>query len=124
MQKPHCSPKFSMKACCSGCSSSSVGQTFDGADGAAFRLHGEHQAGADRLAVEQHRAGAADAMLAADMGSGLAAIVTDRVDQRAARIDADGVAAPVDVERELALLDIRLPAAALSHIWEIAIFLD
>ncbi len=64
-----------------------VREALDGADPAAIGLHGEHQAGAHRLAVDQHRAGAADAMLAADMRAGLAAVVADRVDQRAARLD-------------------------------------
>ncbi len=104
VQKPHCRPWLSMNACCSGCSSSPLRQAFDGADFAAFGLHREHQARAHRLAVEQHRAGAADAVLAADMGSGLAAFVADRVHQRAARIDAHAVAAAVDVEGDLALL--------------------
>ena len=69
-----------------------VRQAFDGADRAALGLHREHQAGAHRLAVDQHRAGAADAVLAADMRAGQAAIVADRVDQRAARLHADVIA--------------------------------
>ncbi len=66
-----------------------VGEPFDGADLPAVGLDREHQAGADRLAVEDDRAGAADAVLAADMRAGLAAVVADRVDQRLARLDAD-----------------------------------
>src|SRR5262249_35487932 len=80
------------------------GQALDGADRASFRLHREHQAGTHGLAVEQDGAGAADAVLATDMGAGLAAIVADGVDQRAARIDTDVVAPAVDGQRELALL--------------------
>ena len=45
-------------------------QPLDGGDGVAVGLHREHQAGAHRLAVDQHRAGAADAVLAAGMGAG------------------------------------------------------
>ena len=78
-----------MKARCSGCSVVAVREPFDRADLLALRLHGEHQAGAHRLAVEDHRAGAADAVLAADMRAGLPAIVADGVDQRLARLDAD-----------------------------------
>ena len=66
-----------------------VAEPFDGADVLALRLHREHQAGAHRLAVEDDRAGAADAVLAADMRAGLPAIVADGVDQRLARLDPD-----------------------------------
>ena len=59
-----------------------VGEALDGADLLAGGLHGEHQAGAYRFVVDDDRAGAADAVLAADMGAGLAAIVADGVDQR------------------------------------------
>jgi hypothetical protein len=46
-------------------------QSFDGADAVAVRLHGEHQTGAYRLIIDKHLAGAADAVLAADMSAGL-----------------------------------------------------
>ena len=45
-------------------------EAFDGADVRAVRLHRERQAGARRHAVDLDRAGAADAVLAADMGAG------------------------------------------------------
>ena len=48
------------------------GEPLDGPQRPAVGLHGEHQAGAHRLAVELHRAGAADAVLAADVGAGQA----------------------------------------------------
>ena len=70
-----------------------VGQPFDGADLSAVGLHREHQAGAHRLAVDQHGAGAAHAVLAADMRAGLPAILADRIGQRAARLDLDRVRA-------------------------------
>ena len=82
----------------------SVGQAFDGADFFAVRLDRKHQTGAHRRAVDQHRAGAAHAMLAADMGAGLAAIFADGVDQRAARFDANAVRSPVDRQRDFASL--------------------
>src|SRR3954468_831253 len=44
-------------------------KTLDGGHLAAVGLHGEHQAGADGFAVEQHGARAADAVLAAEVGS-------------------------------------------------------
>ena len=81
-----------------------VGEPFDGADLPAVGLDREHQAGADRLAVEDDRAGAADAVLAADMRAGLAAVVADRVDQRLARLDADRVRAAVDRQRDVDLV--------------------
>ena len=92
-----------MKACCSTDKSVAIGEAFDGADCLASRLDREHQAGAHRLAVDDHGASAADAVLAADMGAGLAAIVADGVDQRLARLDADGIIAAVDGKRDVEL---------------------
>ncbi len=67
-----------------------LGETLDRADALAVRLNGEHQAGARRHIVHQHGAGTADAMLAADMGAGLAAILADGIGERAPRLDIDG----------------------------------
>ena len=50
-------------------------------------LHREHQAGAHRLAVEEDRAGAADAVLAADVRAGQAELVAQEVAQQQARLD-------------------------------------
>ena len=47
-----------------------------------------HEAAAHDLAVEPHRAGAAHAVLAADMGAGERQVVAQKVDQRLARFDA------------------------------------
>ena len=47
-----------------------LGKTLDGQQLGAVGLHGEHQAGARGLAVEQDRAGAADPVFAADMSAG------------------------------------------------------
>ena len=90
-----------MNACCSGCSVSPLASPSTVRSLPAVGLDREHQAGADRLAVEDHRAGAADAVLAADMGAGLAAVVADGIDQRLARLDADVVRAAVDGERDV-----------------------
>ena len=49
----------------------------------AVRLHREHQARAHRLAVEQNGAGAADAVLAADMRAVEAEMVAQAIEQRA-----------------------------------------
>src|SRR5579864_5746654 len=40
-------------------------------------------------------------MLAADMGTGLPAIIADGVDQRFARLDPDRIIAAVDIERDV-----------------------
>jgi hypothetical protein len=51
------------------------GQTLDRADLPAVTLHGEHQAGPDRVAVHQDRAGPADAVLATQMRAGEIAVL-------------------------------------------------
>src|SRR5271170_4141074 len=78
-----------------------VGEAFDGADLLAVGLDCEHQAGAHRLVVDDDGAGAADAMLAADMGAGQPAIVADGVDQRFARLDPNRIIAAVDVQGDV-----------------------
>src|SRR5580700_2480481 len=78
-----------------------VGEPLDGADAAAVGLDREHQAGAHRIVVEDDGAGAADAVLAADMGPGLAAVIADGVDKGAPRLDPDRIVAPIDVERDV-----------------------
>ena len=67
-------------------------QAFDRRDLVAVGLHREHQAGAHRLAVDQHRAGAADAVLAAGMGAVEQKILAQCVEQRLARLDIGGAA--------------------------------
>src|ERR1051326_1467463 len=64
-------------------------QTFDGNDLGAFGLYRQHQTGADRGAVDQHRAGAANAVLAADMGAGQPQRVAQAIGQGQARFDFD-----------------------------------
>ncbi len=78
-------------------------QTLDGRDLVAVGLHREHQAGSYRLAIDQHRAGAADAVLAAGMGAVEQKILAQRVEQRLARLDigasSDAVDAQIDFHR-------------------------
>src|SRR5258708_13122517 len=57
-------------------------EAFDGRDLVAVRLHGKHQAGSDRLAIDQHGAGPADPVLAPGMGTMENKILTHRIDQR------------------------------------------
>ena len=78
-----------------------VGEAFHGANFLALRLHREHQAGPHRLVIDNNGAGTANAVLAADVGTGLAAIVPDRIDQRFACLDPDRIILPVDIEGDL-----------------------
>jgi phage terminase large subunit-like protein len=74
-----------LNACCTGCSSSPFSDSTVVIS--AVGLRGEHEAGLDRLAVEQHRAHAADALLAADVGTGQAEVVAEEVDEQPPRLD-------------------------------------
>ena len=56
-----------------------VGKPFNRPDVAAVGLDAEHQAGPHRRVVDDYGAGTADAMLAAEMGPGQAAILADNV---------------------------------------------
>jgi hypothetical protein len=62
-------------------------QRFDRQDVVSVRLHGEHQAGADRLSIEQDRARAAYAMLTADVCAGQAKLVAQEIAQQQAWLD-------------------------------------
>src|SRR5262249_3142536 len=86
-----------------------VGETFDRADALALGLDREHQAGPYRLVVEDHRARAADAVLAADMRPGQPAFVADDIDQRLSRLDTNGGIMTVDIELDFDLLGHRPP---------------
>ena len=59
-----------------------TGKTAVGLDRAAFAFHGEHHAGKDRLAVEQHGAGAALPELAAVLGPGELEVLAQDLEQR------------------------------------------
>src|SRR6516165_10154237 len=65
-----------------------IGHAFDGVDARAVALHRQHQATAHHHAVDAHAAGAAYAVLAADMTAGKRNVFAQEVDQRLARIDA------------------------------------
>ena len=62
----------------------------------AVGLDGEHDARARRLAVEQNRAGAAHAVLAADVRAGQPEILADEIAEQQARLDLALVASAVD----------------------------
>ena len=61
------------------------GKAFHRAHLLALRLHREHEAGAHRLAVEEHGAGAAHAVLTAEMRTGETAILAQRIGEIAPR---------------------------------------
>src|SRR5438094_2860725 len=71
-------------------------EALDGRQLSAVRLHRQHQAGAHRLAVEQHGAGAAHAVLAADVGAGEPQVLAQEVAQEEPRLDVAPVLDPVD----------------------------
>ena len=63
------------------------GQSFDGANARAGRLHRENGARLDRDAVDEHRARSALAGVASDMRAGEAQILANEFDQQRARVD-------------------------------------
>ena len=102
VQKPHWRASAAMKASWSGVSRPSAARPSIVDDGLAGGLVREHQAGADRLAVEKDRAGPAGAPAADDLRAGQPDAVAQGVDERDARLDADPVHRAVDVERRAA----------------------
>ena len=64
-----------------------AGQSLNRNERVAVGLDGQHQTRANRLAVERDRAGAADAVLAADVGTGQSRLVADEVRQQRARLN-------------------------------------
>src|SRR5438105_1209385 len=88
------------------------GEPLDSAHAGTLGLHCKHQAGAHRLVVDQHGAGAADAVLAAEMRAGEAAILAQRIGQAAPRLDADR--ALIAVHRENDVLSVAHWASHLA----------
>ena len=75
-------------------------EAFDGDDRPVGAGCSEVQAGVLAHAVDQHRAGPALAVVAALLGAGQAGMLAQRIEQRHARIEAQRVLAPVDVEMD------------------------
>ena len=63
------------------------GEAFDRRDRSTVRLGREHEARLHRLAVDQHGAGAADTLLAADVGPVELELVAQEVDEQSAALD-------------------------------------
>jgi len=72
-------------------------EAFDGSHRVALGLDGEYEACAHGLAIYEDRARAADPVLAAEVGSGQPALVSQGVGQRRARLDDHGEALSVDI---------------------------
>ena len=77
-----------------------VGQSLDGLDGGAVRLHRQHQAGAHDLAIDAHRAGAANPMLAADMRSRQLQMLAQEIRQIKPRQNLRLDALAIDLKRD------------------------
>src|SRR5216683_5764657 len=75
-----------------------AGKAFDGLHGAVVAGDREHQARARRLAVDEDRAGAAHAVLAAEMGPGQIASLAQKIGQRQTRRNVVGDCGPVHRE--------------------------
>jgi hypothetical protein len=73
-------------------------QALDGDDAGTLSLHRQHQTGADRGAVDDDRARAAGAMLAAEMSSSQAQHVAQAIGEVEAQLDVDRDGFPVDPE--------------------------
>src|SRR3954451_3513577 len=77
-----------------------LGQPLDGLDVQVVGLDAEHEAGARRLALDEHGAGATDAVLAADVRAGEAEVVAQHVGERAPGLDHGLAADAVDGDRD------------------------
>ena len=81
-----------------------IGKPFDRVDAGTFALDRQRQAGAHDDAVEAHRAGAANAVFAAEMGAREAAAFAQGVAEMLARIDAKRHRLAVHDKRDDALV--------------------
>ena len=68
---------------------------------APIRGHGQHRAGLDGLAVDDHRTSTAVAGFTADVGAGQVELLTEIVDQQCAGLEVPADLAAVDRHRHL-----------------------
>ena len=87
VQKPHCRPWFSRKACLHRMQLAVLARPSIVVTFAPSRLHREHRAGLDRAAVDMDGAGAALRRVAADMRAGQAQILAQELHEQGSRID-------------------------------------
>ena len=94
---PHCRPWHTENASCSGCSvPSGAARPSTVATDGAVGLHGEHQARAGGLAVDEDGARAAHPVLAPEVGAGEAEVLAQRVGEGAPGLDVEAVTLAVD----------------------------
>ena len=101
VQKPHWSPWCSTNARLHGMELAVGREPFDRRHLAAGGLQREHRAALHGAAVDEHRAGAALARVAADVRPRQPETVAQRVDEQRASFDLEGARLAVDAEREL-----------------------
>src|SRR5262249_18073641 len=78
-----------------------LGQPFDGLDARAVRLDGEEHAALQEHTVDDHRARAAVARVAADVAARQVEVVAQEVDEELARLDVALVGRAVDGDRDV-----------------------
>src|SRR5262245_5382238 len=71
-------------------------KAFDRLDRAAIGLHRKHQARSNAVAIDQHRAGAANAVLAADMRTGEPERLAQEIGEQQPRLDCKFVGLAID----------------------------
>ena len=91
-------------------------QALDRLDASAVRLDGQQQAAADGLAVHQHGAGPADAVLAADVGARQSKRLAEEIDQRGAHLHRRPAGLAVHDERDVTRLGHAARAADSSAV--------
>ena len=109
VQKPHWSASSSTKACCTGWSTSPFARPSIVWTSPSGDVDGEQQARVHGLAVEVHRAGAAESAVAHHLGARQVELVPQELEQGDAGADLDGLLGPVQLEGDarLALEDGR-----------------
>jgi signal transduction histidine kinase len=102
VQKPHCRPWHSLKAACIGCMvPSAFARPSMVVTSAPLCLHGQHVAGLDGAAIDQHGAGAALRGVAAHMGAGELEVFAQGLHQQRVGGDVDAAGFAVDLELNL-----------------------
>jgi hypothetical protein len=96
-------------------------QTLDRGDFPAVGLDGEEQTGSHRLAVEQYRAGATDAVLAAHVGAGEAQLVAKEVAQQEPWFCQAIVLGAVDIDADPNGYGHEIPGSRRGQSWKVRI---
>ena len=78
-------------------------ESFDRGNARAVGLYGQHQTRPHGLTVNNHRAGAADTMFAAEMDTCVARLETEKVTEQQATFDSRGVLVAVDGDLDVVL---------------------